>query len=302
MSMGITTHDAPRESNPLSIGFRSPPTRPSAPRSAGLPRSAVSPVIHERPSQASGQRRRVSIPARTCKFGRGGKRGRTSGRDSPAKDPQTAETPPVSSSDARCGRGEAPLGLPVALLSDETAGLARRRRLPSRRPSACVASAQARPGRAWPRREAARGLRAAVASRLRRNSMRIACYRSTSSFPSKLCFSCAPADAPPSRSNRHAPPESASQLTNQTTGFVETNSAKGAATQMLMQLKQSMRLPINPSPSQRRVRKTISAGPSSFASRWVTRQVARTARRKRNTNSSVGTSGTKIVNGRRCRR
>ena len=57
-------------------------------------------------------------------------------------------------------------------------------------------------------------------------------------------------------------PRATSQLTNQTTGFVETNNANGAATQTLMQLKQSIKLPMKPSPSQRRsaednIRRTV---------------------------------------------
>ena len=154
----------------------------------------------------------------------------------------------VSWTDATCGQPAA--GLRSAVEATGAMGrLTRRRWHSSRRPpSARAGSAQPRPALGWSRCEAATRRRATAALRLRRNSMRIACYRSTSSFPSMRCFSCAPAEAPPSRSSRHAPPDSASQLTNQTTGFGETNSANGAATQMLMQLKQSIRLPMNPSP------------------------------------------------------
>ena len=67
----------------------------------------------------------------------------------------------------------------------------------------------------------------------------------------------------------------------------ETNNANGAATQMLMQLKQSIRLPMKPVAQARRNRKMMSAGPSSFASRWVTRQVARTARTKARSGDAV---------------
>jgi hypothetical protein len=95
------------------------------------------------------------------------------------KEPGTAETLAVSSSDARCARGAAPLGPPVASLSDETGGLARRRRLPWRRPAASVGWAQAPRALALAPREV-------VALKPGRSARRIACYRSTSSFPSML--------------------------------------------------------------------------------------------------------------------
>lgn len=50
----------------------------------------------------------------------------------------------------------------------------------------------------------------------------------------------------------------------------------GAATQKLRQWKQSINWPRIPLPRRARKLATRSAGPSSLASKWVTRQVART--------------------------
>ena len=128
--------------------------------------------------------------------------------------------------------------------------------------------------------------------------MPIACYRSTSSCSSRDGVSrAALSGAPPIRSNRQAPPDSASHENTQVTNVVDTKSAAGAAIHRLRQLKQSIRLPTNPSPTRRRNRNMTSAGPSSFASRCVTRQVARTARR-----TVSGTVQTRSPNARRCRR
>src|SRR5262249_7496490 len=85
----------------------------------------------------------------------------------------------------------------------------------------------------------------------------------------------------PSRSSRQAPPEIASQPISHSVGWRETNNAIGAATQRLRQLKQSINRPAGLWPSNLRKRKMLSPGPSSLASRWVTRQVARTARASR---------------------
>jgi hypothetical protein len=93
------------------------------------------------------------------------------------KEPARVETLAVSSSDARCGRA-APRGPPAATLTDEAWGLARRRRLPSRRPAVWAGRASAPPPTpVWAPREV-------VALKPGRNARRIACYRSTSSFPS----------------------------------------------------------------------------------------------------------------------
>jgi len=81
----------------------------------------------------------------------------------------------------------------------------------------------------------------------------------------------------PKRSSRQAAPESASHVNSQSSHLCDTKSAAGAAIQKLRQLKQSISLPIRRSPSHTRNRTMISAGPSSLASRCVTRQVARTA-------------------------
>jgi hypothetical protein len=90
------------------------------------------------------------------------------------KEPARVETLAVSSSDPRCGRA-APRAPPAAALADETWGLAQRRRVPSRRPAVWAGRARAPP--LWAPREV-------VALKPGRNARRIACYRSTSSFPS----------------------------------------------------------------------------------------------------------------------
>ena len=92
------------------------------------------------------------------------------------KGPVRVETLAVSSSDARCGRA-APRGPPAAALTDEAWGLARRRRLPSRRPAVWA-------GRAWAPPTPVSAPREVVALKPERTAKRIACYRSTSSFPS----------------------------------------------------------------------------------------------------------------------
>src|SRR5205085_5183005 len=75
-------------------------------------------------------------------------------------------------------------------------------------------------------------------------------------------------------------------------GRVATKKAAGTDTQKLRQLKQSIRPPTGLDPSRRRRRNTTSARPSSSASRWVTRQVARAASTNRTNRSSVrGTAG-----------
>src|SRR5262245_7899028 len=84
-----------------------------------------------------------------------------------------------------------------------------------------------------------------------------------------------------SRSRRQAPPERASQLIIHSVGWRETNNAIGAATQRLRQLKQSINVPARLWPNNLRKRKMMSPGPSSLASRCVTRHVARTARTNR---------------------
>ncbi len=86
----------------------------------------------------------------------------------------------------------------------------------------------------------------------------------------------------PLRSSRQAPPESASQQNTHSTRLRDTKTAAGAAIQRLRQLKQSISSPKMLRPSNPRNRTIMSAGPSSFASRCVTRQVPRTARTKRN--------------------
>ena len=91
----------------------------------------------------------------------------------------------------------------------------------------------------------------------------------------------------PSRSSKHAPPESASHEITHMSGSRDKKKAAGAAIHRLRQLKQSIRLPTSPWPNRPRSRTMISAGPSSFASRWVTRHVARTARTNRIENSSA---------------
>jgi hypothetical protein len=82
----------------------------------------------------------------------------------------------------------------------------------------------------------------------------------------------------PKRSSRHAAPDSASQAIRRSPGVAATRSAIGAATQKLRQWKQSISLPMGRVPSRARSRARRSAGPSSLARRWVTRQVARAAR------------------------
>jgi len=81
------------------------------------------------------------------------------------------------------------------------------------------------------------------------------------------------------RSNRQAAPERANHASIRSEGLRQVNKATGAATQTLRQLKQSISLPAEPLPRRARKRTTRSLGPSSFASKWVIRQVARTARR-----------------------
>ena len=93
--------------------------------------------------------------------------------------------------------------------------------------------------------------------------------------------------APPSRCNRQAAPDSASQANSHSSGFRATKIAAGAAIQRLRQLKQSIICPARLSPRRERRRTIKSAGPSSLARRCVTRQVARTARTNRIQNSIV---------------
>ena len=80
------------------------------------------------------------------------------------------------------------------------------------------------------------------------------------------------------RCKRQAAPESASQMSSQSSGFRETKSATGAAIHRLRHSKQSISLPAKLCPKRTRNRTIKSAGPSSLASRCVIRQVARAAR------------------------
>lgn len=82
----------------------------------------------------------------------------------------------------------------------------------------------------------------------------------------------------PSLSKRQAPPERASQQNSQSRGLVDTKRAAGAAIERLKHLKQSINLPARLWLSSARNLTIMSAGPSSLANRWVTLQVARTAR------------------------
>ena len=83
------------------------------------------------------------------------------------------------------------------------------------------------------------------------------------------------------RSSRQAPPDTASQLISHSGGLSETNNAVGTAIQILRQEKQSISCPAKLRPSLARNLTIKPAGPSSYANRCVTRQVARTARTNR---------------------
>src|SRR5438046_2629825 len=85
----------------------------------------------------------------------------------------------------------------------------------------------------------------------------------------------------PIRSNKHAAPESANHAKNKSRGRRAMKNAIGAATHKLRHWKQSTNLPQRPPPSIARKRKIKSAGPSSFASKCVIRQVARTPKTSR---------------------
>src|ERR1017187_716422 len=66
--------------------------------------------------------------------------------------------------------------------------------------------------------------------------------------------------SPPRRSNRQAPPESASQTKSHSQDLRETNKPAGAATQRLMQLKQSISFPQKPRPRRARKRTITTHG------------------------------------------
>jgi hypothetical protein len=87
------------------------------------------------------------------------------------------------------------------------------------------------------------------------------------------------------RSSTQAAPDRASHASTRSDRLRQVSNATGAATQTLRQLKQSISLPACPLPRRARMRRTKSAGPSSFASRWVIRHVARMPRTKRDQKS-----------------
>jgi len=83
------------------------------------------------------------------------------------------------------------------------------------------------------------------------------------------------------RSNTQAAPDRANHAKIRSNGLRQVSTAIGAATHTLRQLKQSISFPVDPLPRSARNLTTTSAGPSSFARKWVIRQVARIANTNR---------------------
>src|SRR5258706_1503660 len=79
-------------------------------------------------------------------------------------------------------------------------------------------------------------------------------------------------------SNKQAAPDSANHISSRSSGRRETKKASGSAIHKLRHWKQSISLPATELPKRARTRTMKSAGPSSLASKCVTRQVTRMAR------------------------